>query len=62
MPMPEDELVSLLAYALTRNWHLAPRSRSVDDARVLARAIARQLGLSRVAVMKLPPLQLHSTP
>ncbi|MDP6369115.1 MAG: hypothetical protein QF615_05845 [Planctomycetota bacterium] len=55
------ELEEIIAYALWRRLDLRPRKRSLDDARIWARAVVSHLELCGVTWGRKPPIKPHST-
>jgi hypothetical protein len=64
-PLPRDELISTIAYAIGRNTRLLPPKGahlSIEASRSLAEAIVKHLELCRLDIRKPTPRRGHSTP
>jgi hypothetical protein len=62
MQVTRDELVEIIAYAVWRSSHLRPRRRDLDEARLWAAEIVRQLELCRIEWSRRPPPPPPATP
>lgn len=61
-PVPDDELIQAIAYALWRNYHLRMKQRRLDDAGLWAGAVAEHLRRCGWTVVRPAPRDGHRTP
>lgn len=62
MRVNRDALVEMIAYALWRRLDLRPQRRSLDDARIWAKAVVEHFELCGVVLEQRPSRPLHGTP